>query len=137
MGTMPRLFGRLPFLSRPDAADREPSGGPALAGPSIDPDKAPVGPPVLLPATIYRQVLLDSTEITPAWLRSRPGPEREPARAETSAAADQARKPTAASDKAPSQKVTRRKNAPAMPAQPKPAATRKARGQSSGRRTSQ
>jgi hypothetical protein len=41
---------------------------------SVDPDVAPVGPPVLLPATIVSQVLFDATEITPVWARPRPGP---------------------------------------------------------------
>jgi hypothetical protein len=42
---------------------------------SLDPDRAPVGPPVLLPASIVRQVLFDATELTPVWARPRPGPE--------------------------------------------------------------
>ena len=29
---------------------------------------------MLLPAAIFRQVLFDPTEFTPAWLRSRPAP---------------------------------------------------------------
>jgi hypothetical protein len=130
---MPRLFGRLPFLSRPNAADREPTGASGLAGATIDPDAAPIGPPVLLPATIFRQVLLDSTEITPAWLRSRPGPNREPARPEASAADDRVNEAAAAADKPPTSKTTRRSKAAAKPAEPKPAARRKARRTSSGR----
>ena len=33
---------------------------------------------MLLPAAIFRQVLFDPTEFTPAWLRARPGPAPEP-----------------------------------------------------------
>jgi hypothetical protein len=130
---MPRLFGRLPFLSRPDAEDRDPSAASALAGATIDPDRAPIGPPVLLPATIFRQVLLDATEITPEWLRSRPGPDREPARPEASTAGDRVKEAAAAAEKAPTSKATRRTKAAAKPAEPKPAAPRKARRPSSGR----
>jgi hypothetical protein len=42
---------------------------------TLDPDKAPVGPPVLLPASIVRQVLFDATELTPVWARPRSDPE--------------------------------------------------------------
>ncbi len=54
---------------------------------SIDPDTAPIGPPVLLPASIIRQVLFDATELTPVWARPRPGPESVAAPAEAAALA--------------------------------------------------
>ena len=41
-------------------------------------DTAAVGPPMLLPAVIFRQVLFDPTEFTPAWLKPRPAPAPEP-----------------------------------------------------------
>ena len=68
---MPRGIGRLPFLSRRGAAaDRSPNDA-APIDPEADVDDAPVGPPVLLPAMIYRQVLVDQTEVTPVWARPR------------------------------------------------------------------
>ena len=118
MGTMPRGFGRLPFFSRVVAGDRAPSDQSALEGAPIDPDAAPVGPLTLLPAMIYRQVLFDSTEITPAWARSRP-------------------EAVLSKEKAPTSKATRPKEPDAKTAEPKPAATRRARGPSSGRRSNQ
>ena len=133
---MPRRFGRLPFFSRPGAEDRASRGQSALEAAPIDPDAAPVGPLTLLPAMIQRQVLFDVTEMTPAWLRSRPGPEREPARPKSSAAAERVPKSAASTDEAPTSKTTRRQKAVAKPAEPKPAATRRARGPSSGRRAS-
>jgi hypothetical protein len=62
---MPRGLGRLSFLPRRrrDATERV---APAPARP-IDPDAAPVGPPLLLPAAIIRQILFEATELTPAW----------------------------------------------------------------------
>ena len=73
---MPRRFGRLPFLTRRSTSpDRGASELPAMAARSVDPDAAPVGPPVLLPATIVRQLLFDATELTPVWARPRPVPE--------------------------------------------------------------
>ena len=137
MGTMPLGFRRLPFFSRAVAADRAPSGRSALEGARIDPDAAPIGPPTLLPAMIYHQLLFDSSEITPAWLRSRPGPGQEQARPETSAATERLRQPAASTEKAPTPKATRRKKADAKPAEPKPTATRRARAPSPGRRTGQ
>ena len=137
---MPRRFGRLPFFSRRVASDRASRDPSALEGARIDPDAAPVGRLMLLPAMIYHQVLIDSTEMEPAWLRSRSGLEHGPGRLVTSAAAERARKPASSTDKAPSPKARERK-AGAKPAAPKPAArkpaaTRKPRGPSSGRQTS-
>jgi hypothetical protein len=69
---MPRGFGRLPFLGRRSAhADRSDGNAPAVRAP-IDPDAAPIGPPILMPAAIIRQVLFDSTELIPVWARPRP-----------------------------------------------------------------
>ena len=69
---MRRGFGRLPFLGRLSTlGERSPnSEAPAVRAP-IDPDLAPVGPPVLLPAAIIRQVLFDATELVPAWAMQR------------------------------------------------------------------
>jgi hypothetical protein len=65
---MRRGFGRLPFLGRfSTRAERLPSSDPPAVRAPIDPDLAPVGPPVLLPSTIVRQVLVDATEFVPAW----------------------------------------------------------------------
>src|SRR5689334_17259922 len=70
---MPHGFGRLPFLARRGAAaDRARTDSAAVPRASIDPDEAPVGPPVLLPATIHRMILVHATELTPAWARPRP-----------------------------------------------------------------
>jgi hypothetical protein len=138
---MPRRFGRLPFFTRRLASDRASRDPSALEGARIDPDAAPVGPVMLLPAMIYHQVLIDSTEMEPAWLRPRSGPEHGPGRLVTSAAAERARKPAPSTDKAPTPKATRQRKTGAKPAAPKPAArkpaaTRKPRGPSSGRQTS-
>lgn len=46
-----------------------------MATAPADPDRAPVGPPALLPALIIRQVLVEATEVTPVWARPRPSPE--------------------------------------------------------------
>jgi hypothetical protein len=77
---MPRSFGRLPFLGRLSTrAERSPSSeAPAVRAP-IDPDLAPVGPPVLLPSTIVRQVVFDGTELVPIWAM----PPAEPGQAST------------------------------------------------------
>jgi hypothetical protein len=75
---MPRGIGRLPFIKRRGAvADRSSSDPPAIDAEAVFED-APVGPPVLLPAMIYRQVLIDQTEVTPVWARPRPRDESEP-----------------------------------------------------------
>ena len=66
-------FGRLPLLGRLSTrAERSPSGVAAMVRPPIDPDLAPIGPPVLLPAAIVSQVLFDATELVPAWAKPRP-----------------------------------------------------------------
>jgi hypothetical protein len=66
---MVRRLGRLPFLRRQRVA--APSAAPAVDDAPIDPDSAPLGPPILLPTTIFRQVLVNATELTPAWARPR------------------------------------------------------------------
>ena len=69
---MRRSFGSLPFLGRLSTrAERSPSNELAAVRAPIDPDLAPVGPPVLLPAAIIRQVLFDATELIPAWAMPR------------------------------------------------------------------
>jgi hypothetical protein len=69
---MRRNLGRLPFLGRlATRAERAPSGVAAMVRPPIDPDLAPIGPPVLLPAAIVSQVLFDATELVPVWAKPR------------------------------------------------------------------
>jgi hypothetical protein len=68
---MPRGFALRIGLPRRGGGDAAPATPATDRGP-IDPDEAPVGPPVLLPASIVRQVLIDATEITPVWARPRP-----------------------------------------------------------------
>jgi hypothetical protein len=65
-------FGRLPFLGRLSArAERSPSSEAAAVRAPIDPDLAPLGPPVLLPRAIIRQVLFDGLQLVPAWAMPR------------------------------------------------------------------
>jgi hypothetical protein len=69
---MRRSFGSLPFLGRLSIrAERSPGSEAAPVRAPIDPDLAPVGPPVLLPSTIVRQVLIDATQLVPAWAMPR------------------------------------------------------------------
>ena len=69
---MRRSLGRLAFLGRLSTrAERASNGVAAMVRPPIDPDLAPIGPPVLLPAAIVRQVLFDATELVPAWAKPR------------------------------------------------------------------
>jgi hypothetical protein len=70
---MPRGFGRLPFLARRGATATESRPDASAASDHrIEDDDAPVGPPVLLPAMIHRMILVDATELTPVWAKSRP-----------------------------------------------------------------
>lgn len=70
---MPRPFGRLPFLTRRSARSRgDGDDAPPVATATVDDDTAAVGPPMLLPAMIYREVLFDASEVTPVWARPRP-----------------------------------------------------------------
>ena len=67
---MPPGFGRLPFLGRRlTRAESSPSDGAAAVRSPIDLELAPVGPPVLLPSAIFRQVLFEATELVPAWAK--------------------------------------------------------------------
>jgi hypothetical protein len=69
---MRRGFGSLSFLARLSTrSERSPGNEAAAVRAPIDPDLAPVGPPVLLPSTIVRQVLIDATELVPAWAMPR------------------------------------------------------------------
>jgi hypothetical protein len=81
---MPRRLGRLPFLGRRSARG-EPSPGDdaAAVGQPVDLDLKPVGPPVLLPSAIFRQVLFDATELVPTWAmpRAEPGQATPPSEA--------------------------------------------------------
>jgi hypothetical protein len=65
---MPRGLGRPSFLHRRRGAGsgRDDAAAAAPARP-LDPDSAPVGPPLLLPTAIIRQILFEATELTPAW----------------------------------------------------------------------
>ena len=72
---MRRGFGRLPFLGRHlTRGEPPPSDDAAAVRPPIDPDLAPIGPPVLVPRLIVRQVLVDATEFVPTWAMPRPEP---------------------------------------------------------------
>jgi hypothetical protein len=76
---MPPGFGRLPFLGRRSTrAESSQSGGAAAVGPPIDLELAPVGPPVLLPSAIFRQVLFEATELVPTWAKPRAVAEQSP-----------------------------------------------------------
>ncbi len=109
---MVRKLGRLPFLRRQRVS--APSDAPAVDFAPVDPDSAPLGPPILLPATIFRQVLVDGTELTPVWARPRAAA-ASPARS-TAATADLTDTPT------PPKRVRKSKAAAA------PAANRAASG---------
>jgi hypothetical protein len=69
---MRRSFGSLPFLGRLSTrAERSPSTAPAAVRAPVDPDLAPLGPPVLLPRAIIRQVLFDGLQLVPSWAMPR------------------------------------------------------------------
>ena len=71
---MPPGLGRLPFLGRRSRrAESSPSDRAAAVRPPIDLELAPVGPPVLLPSAIFRQVLFEATEHIPTWAMPRAG----------------------------------------------------------------
>jgi hypothetical protein len=63
---MPRGLGRLPVLLRRGSGRDADVDVPPPPRP-VDPDAEPVGPPLLLPAAIIRQILFEATELTPAW----------------------------------------------------------------------
>ena len=74
---MPRGFGRLPFFGRLSTrAERSPSSDAAAVRAPVDPDLVPLGPPVLLPSAIIRQVLFDAAELVPSWAMPRAEPEQ-------------------------------------------------------------
>lgn len=66
-------FGKLRSLARRGSRDggQEDSSAAQAADDATSEDAA-VGPPALLPAAIYRRLLFDATEFTPAWLTRRP-----------------------------------------------------------------
>jgi hypothetical protein len=55
-----------------------PGDAPAVDADAMALESDPLGPPVLLPAAIFRQVLFDAAEFTPAWARPRPAPVPDP-----------------------------------------------------------
>jgi len=66
-------FGKLRSLARRRSkVDGQDAGRSLSAAAHLDADDAAVGPPALLPAAIYRRLLFDATEFTPAWLTPRP-----------------------------------------------------------------
>lgn len=68
-------FGRLPFLGRRSTrVEPTPRDEAAAVRAPVDLDLAPLGPPVLLPRTIVRQVLFDATELVPTWATRRAEP---------------------------------------------------------------
>jgi hypothetical protein len=74
---MRRGFGRLPFFGHGSTrAEPSPSDEAAAVLAPIDLDLAPLGPPMLVPRAIFRQVLFDATELVPSWAmpRAEPGP---------------------------------------------------------------
>jgi hypothetical protein len=135
---MPRGFGRLPFFTRRGvAADRAPSDA-AVDDAGIDLDNAPVGPPVLLPAMIYRQPLVDATEITPDWARPRSAAATETQEPLASTATQADAEPAVQSDEPPATKPARRRKASGSGSEPKaPPAPRSPRKPSASRRRSQ
>jgi hypothetical protein len=112
-----RLFSRR--SSRPEP----PPSVPAIDGGALALDTAAVGPPMLLPAVIFRQVLFDPTEFTPVWLKPRPAPEREPA-GPAATTVDEPASAQAAPDDAPKPaKRVRRATTDGTPSRAKPAAS--------------
>jgi hypothetical protein len=77
-----------------------------------DPDAEPIGPPILMPAAILRQVLFDATELTPAWALARPAP----AVAAVDPAPPQRARRAKASSAAPKKAVSKPKATAAAPA---------------------
>jgi hypothetical protein len=72
---MPRGFGRLPFIGRLSTrGERSPNDLAVAIQRPVDPDLAPIGPPVLLPSAIIRQVLFEPTELVPIWAKPRAEP---------------------------------------------------------------
>ena len=110
---MVRKLGRLPFLRRQRAS--APSDAPAVDFAPLDPDSAPLGPPILLPATIFRQVLVDGTELTPVWARPRAAA-ASPARSTATTADLPIADGAASTDKPPATKRPRKPKAASAPA---------------------
>ena len=69
---MRSAFGRLPFIGRRSNRGGRSSDEAAIVRAPVDPDLAPLGPPVLLPRAIVRQLVFDATELVPAWAMRRP-----------------------------------------------------------------
>ena len=108
---MVRRLGRLPFLRRKRGPSQ--SDAPAIDDAPIDPDSAPLGPPILLPATIFRQVLVDGTELTPVWARPRAAAASDVAPSmDKPRATKRARKPKAASAPAANRAASGTKRSP-------------------------
>lgn len=66
-------FGKLRSLARRGSRDGGQEDPPSARGADDATfEDTAVGPPALLPAAIYRRLLFDATEFTPAWLTRRP-----------------------------------------------------------------
>ncbi|HEV8544756.1 MAG TPA: hypothetical protein VGQ64_00555 [Candidatus Limnocylindrales bacterium] len=66
------------FGRRRTHAEGPPDDAPAVDADAMALESAPVGPPILVPAAIFRQLLFDAAELTPAWARPRPAPVPDP-----------------------------------------------------------
>ena len=108
---MVRRLGRLPFLRRQRGPSQ--SDAPAVDDAPVDPDSAPLGPPILLPATIFRQMLVDGTELTPVWARPRTAAASDGALStDKPGATKRARKPRAGSTPAANRAASGTKRSP-------------------------
>lgn len=127
----------MPFKRLLDLTRRRPGGDRATAdeptdaaAPIAHDDDLPLGPPVLRPAAIFRQLLFDPAEIAPVWARPRPafapasapeatastGPLVEPPSAAGSKRSDKVEIESTASGSEPKPKRTRRPKAGGAPA---------------------
>jgi hypothetical protein len=90
--------GLLRRIGRGDSKEESSKAkAPAVDAGEMALDDKPVGPPILMPAAIFSQPLVNATEITPAWLRPRPAPAPVVPAADTKAAKRSSRPKTAGS----------------------------------------
>jgi hypothetical protein len=118
---MPRGFGRLHLPRRRARPDQVADDDGAVQTALFDPDDAPIGPPVLLPAAIIQELLFDAVDYTPVW--ARPRPVAEAAAAEPAAGEPAATAPAAATDEPKPTKRPRRPKANETSTASKPRAT--------------